>query len=326
MKAKKRTVFISSTYEDLIPQRRKVWELLGEYDVNIRGMERFGARKETPLETCLAEVEQSDIYIGIIGFKLGSIEKKSSKSYTQLEYEKALELKREIFIYLYNDKDSKISPKNIDFGEKYDKLQSFKSILKDRHTIDTFVDENDLAEKLKRKFDDLLLKKDKEEKAVDEFASARNMIQRFLLVPKAYSGKEIKLKVNFKSAPFPASKDICSNFGLNYGKTIGVEIDILKPEVEENGLSYLFIEYDNLESFWDIQSKKNIEIYAQLQFSSESISRQKANFVETTFYYYDQDYLVGSGSVSINAYTGMKSKTIEAEGHIILKLNKFITV
>jgi hypothetical protein len=189
--AKKRTVFISSTYEDLIPHRRMTWELLGNYDVNIRGMERFGARKETPLETCLAEIEQSDIYIGIISYKLGSIEENSKKSYTQLEYEKALGLDRDIFIYLIDEKDSKISPQNIDFGEKHEKLQSFKSILKDRHTIDTFVDETDLTEKLKRKFDELLLKKVSDGKTEDEFQKAKTIIERFLLVPKAFSGREI---------------------------------------------------------------------------------------------------------------------------------------
>jgi len=326
MTTKKRTVFISSTYEDLIPQRRKVWELLSEYHVNVRGMERFGARKETPLETCLAEVEQSDIYIGIIGFKLGSIEKKSSKSYTQIEYEKALDLNREIFIYLIDEKNSKISLSNIDFGEKHEKLQSFKSILKERHTIDTFLDENDLAEKLKRKFDDLLPKKNKEKKSVDEFQIAKDTIKRFLLVPKAYSGKEIKLKVNFNSEPFPASKDICSSFSLDYGKTIGVEIDILNPKTEKDSLSYLFIDYNKLDAFWEVQGKKNVEIYAQLQFSEESISKQKANFVDTTHYYADTDYghFDGSGSFPLNSYSGMKTKTIKAEGHIILKLTEII--
>lgn len=310
---KKRTVFISSTYEDLIPHRRMVWELLGKYDVNIRGMERFGARKETPLETCLAEVEQSDIYIGIVSYKLGSIEKKSSKSFTQLEYEKALELNRDIFIYLIDEKNSKISPQNIDFDKKYEKLQSFKSILKDRHTIDTFIDEKDLTDKLKRKFDNLLLKKSIDDKPVDEFQAAKTIIDRFLLVPKAFSGKEIKLKVKFKSEPFPASKAICSSFSLDYGKTIGVEIDIINPNTNEDSLKNLFIDYNKLDAFWEVQRKKEVEIFAQLQFSEESISNQKANFVEKTYSYHDSSIMLGAG---------MKFETIRAEGHIILKLTE----
>lgn len=316
-KTQKRAVFISSTFEDLIQHRRMVWELLGNYDVNIRGMERFGARKETPIETCLAEVEQSDIFIGIIGYKLGSVEKKTSKSFTQLEYEKALSLNLDILIYLNDEKNSKISLQNIDFGEKHEKLQSFKSILKDRHTIDTFVDENDLTEKLKRKFDDLLQKKSLNNKDIDEFQTALITIERFLLVPKAYSGKEVKLKVKFKSEPFPASKAICSFFSLDYGKTIGVEIEIMNPKTSYNSFKNLFIDYNKLEEFWEVLRKKEAEIYAQLQFSEESISNQKANFVEKTYSIFN-DILVTSGS-DYGAYSG-RTETIKAEGHIILKL------
>ena len=52
----KKTIFISSTYKDLVKERKAVWELLKRYDVNIVGMEEFGARKDSPLTTCLKEV------------------------------------------------------------------------------------------------------------------------------------------------------------------------------------------------------------------------------------------------------------------------------
>src|SRR5450830_245397 len=151
----KRTVFISSTFVDLKEHRKKMWEILTTYEVNIRGMERFGARKEAPLQTCLVEVEQSDIFVGVISYRLGTVDSLSLKSFVQLEYEKALELDKEILIYLIDDINGKVSPTYVDFGENHDKLESFKSILKERHTIDTFIDETDLGEKLKRKFDEL---------------------------------------------------------------------------------------------------------------------------------------------------------------------------
>ena len=150
-----KTVFISSTFVDLKKERKEIWELLKKYDVLIRGMEQFGARKEDSLTTCLTEVEQSDIYIGIIGYRLGSIDKKTGKSYTQLEYEKAYELNKEILIYLIDDELSKVSPKNIEF-DKIPKLNSFKEILKERHTIDTFKDYSALSVKIKRQFEKYL--------------------------------------------------------------------------------------------------------------------------------------------------------------------------
>lgn len=54
------------TYKDLVKERKAVWELLKRYDVNIVGMEEFGARKDSPLTTCLKEVEQSNIYLVLL--------------------------------------------------------------------------------------------------------------------------------------------------------------------------------------------------------------------------------------------------------------------
>ncbi|GAH56677.1 unnamed protein product [marine sediment metagenome] len=157
----KKTVFISSTFRDLKECRRKVWETLEEYNVNIRGMEKFGARTQNSLKTSLAEVESSDIYLGIIAFRLGSIDKKSGKSITQIEYEKANELQKVILIYMMDEENSQSYIKNIDLDEKHEKLKVFKSILKENHTIDTFINEEDLIEKLKRRFNQLLSKKEK---------------------------------------------------------------------------------------------------------------------------------------------------------------------
>ena len=125
----KKIVFISSTYADLSEERRSVWNLLEKFEVNVRGMEAFGARTSSPLETCLAEVDISDIYIGIIAFRLGSIEQNSGKSYTQLEYERAYEKKKEILIYLVDEENAKVFAKFIDKDEHRDKLEAFQTPL-----------------------------------------------------------------------------------------------------------------------------------------------------------------------------------------------------
>src|SRR6266478_723170 len=123
-----KTVFISSTYGDLKEYRRAIWELLENFDVNVRGMERFGARKETPLATCLTEVEQSDIYLGVIAFRLGSLDAASGKSFTQIEYERAFERSKDIRIYLADEENSKFLIKDIDRDEKVGKLEAFKQL------------------------------------------------------------------------------------------------------------------------------------------------------------------------------------------------------
>jgi len=143
----KKKVFISSTYRDLLEHRKEVWELLGEHDVKVSGMEEFGARKSDSLTTCLEEVRESDIYIGILGMVYGSVDATSGKSYTQLEYEEAIRSNLDIFIYLIDKDESIFRLSNIDFIN-YTKLEKFKTELKSKHTVDFFKDPIDLKKKV----------------------------------------------------------------------------------------------------------------------------------------------------------------------------------
>src|SRR5438132_8095843 len=102
-KTTKKTVFISSTFQDLADHRQAVWQVLNEFNLSIRGMEQFGARPDAPLATCLAEVEQSDVYVGLVAFRIGSIDSSTGKSFTQREYEHAVQLGKDILIYLADE-------------------------------------------------------------------------------------------------------------------------------------------------------------------------------------------------------------------------------
>jgi hypothetical protein len=315
----KKTVFISSTFEDLKSHRRKIWELLEKYDVNVRGMEKFGARKQAPLKTCLSEVEQSDIFVGIIAFRLGSVDEASAKSFTQLEYERAHKLNREILIYMIDEKDAKVSLQDIDLDEKWEKLVAFKSILKERHTIDSFVSADDLVQKVKRRFDELLTRMEQSEKPVaDEYADSKELIEKFLLVPKILSGDEVKLTVDFIGEPFPVSKALCSSFNLDYGKTIGVPVAIKKPKLEENAFDYVFIMERDLTDYLSLKSQKNVEIYCRLQFSEDEVNNVRANFVRREEYYVEVTNPVAFEG-SPESFLGRK-KITEADGTIILQV------
>jgi hypothetical protein len=87
----RKSVFISSTYQDLQLHRNKVWKVLENFDIDVVGMENFGARKSNALDTCINEISDCNIYIGIISMCYGSVDEETGKSYTQLEYEKARE-------------------------------------------------------------------------------------------------------------------------------------------------------------------------------------------------------------------------------------------
>lgn len=141
-------VFISSTFEDLNKHREAVWRELQDLNMDIRGMEFFGARSKTPLDVSLQELADCKVYIGIIGTRYGSIDEKTGKSVVQLEYEKALENKLEIRIYLIHEEEGVATPVQGEY-ENVDKQNAFKDQLKHIHACSFYKNEQDLAKQIK---------------------------------------------------------------------------------------------------------------------------------------------------------------------------------
>lgn len=284
----KKTIFISSTFVDLKEERKKIWEILEKFDVIVKGMEQFGAQSTNPLETCMNELIQSNIYIGIIGMRFGSEEPKSKKSYTQLEYEKAVELGCEILIYITDDENYKVSSNLIQF-DKIDKLNSFKKILKENHTIDTFANADDLAAKLVRKFRELITPKKVSRKKPDDYATTKQLLKSFFLVPKAYSGREIKLKVVFNDDALPASKTLCNSFNLEYGRTVIDEIDVKQPSLEFKNLRVICIEYKLFDLYMSLDKSVEYEIFANILFTEDKINSISTDFMDKIERIYHDD-------------------------------------
>ncbi len=87
---KKLQVFISSTYTDLIEERQAAVEAILDAGHIPAGMELFKAGNRSQLDTIYKWIDESDIFMLILGGRYGSIEPASKKSYTQLEYEYAV--------------------------------------------------------------------------------------------------------------------------------------------------------------------------------------------------------------------------------------------
>jgi len=275
----RKTVFISSTYTDLKPERRAVWDLLEDFQVDIRGMEEFGARTEAPLQTCLAEVDGSDIYIGIVAMRLGSIDKKTGKSFTQLEYERASQYGKDILVYLIDEEQAKIPPSLIDFGENHERLTSFKKTLRRRHTVSTYYSPEDLAKQLRRDFQRLLTSKEERGKPADTFAESKAVLDRFCLLPKDTSGTEIRLKVRLQGKPYAASKLICEAFNLEFGSTIGVEAPIIHPEgFTDSGIDHLYVDAKQADGFLTLNEGEILDIWARVQFADLKAVQERARF------------------------------------------------
>jgi len=83
-------VFISSTYEDLIEERREVTQALLEMNCFPTGMELFQASNDTQWDLIKKVIDSCDYYVVIVAGRYGSIHHETKKSYTQMEYEYAL--------------------------------------------------------------------------------------------------------------------------------------------------------------------------------------------------------------------------------------------
>ena len=184
--------FISSTFKDLKNYRSAIIEKIKNQKGIINAQEFFGARSNKSLQTCLDEVDKSNIFIIIIAHRYGSVHENGS-SFTELEYDHALKEKKHIFAYII-DKDYVWNPSFVDKNENYDKLQNFIKKVKKDFTIDTFTTPEDLSEKIikdlirelpKYGFD--IGKKNKEL----DLTSNINIINNFYLLPKLYNGIEI---------------------------------------------------------------------------------------------------------------------------------------
>lgn len=131
---KKLQVFISSTYIDLKDERQAAVESILDAGHIPAGMELFKAGNETQLKTINKWIDESDVYMLILGGRYGSIEPITSKSYTHLEYEYAINKGKPVFAVVLSEptilkKASEIGRNKAMEQDEISKYEDFKSIV-----------------------------------------------------------------------------------------------------------------------------------------------------------------------------------------------------
>ena len=125
---KKYQVFVSSTFEDLKEEREKVIETLLNKNCIPVGMEYFPAADDEQMTIIRQLIDESDYYVLILGGRYGSIEPKTQKSYTQLEYEYAREQGIPISAFIIKDKGA--LPNNKTEKDNPAKLEDFEKLVR----------------------------------------------------------------------------------------------------------------------------------------------------------------------------------------------------
>lgn len=140
---KKLQIFISSTYADLKEERQAAVQAILKAGHIPAGMELFTAGDKSQMETIKRWIDESDIYMLILGGRYGTIEPTTSLSYTELEYDYAVEKDMPLFAVVITEDaiNKKVQANGIDHIERQHPalLESFK--IKVLSNISSFFDD-----------------------------------------------------------------------------------------------------------------------------------------------------------------------------------------
>jgi tetratricopeptide (TPR) repeat protein len=136
-------VMISSTQQGLRVHREAVADACLRQKMVPLMMEHLAATEDTPLDVSLSLVDKADVYIGLVGYRYGTMRPGQRVSITEEEYERARQrsIHRLIFVI---DQSHSTTIEDIEHGHGWDKLQTFRERLLAENTVNFFRSPDDL--------------------------------------------------------------------------------------------------------------------------------------------------------------------------------------
>lgn len=112
---------------DIIQERKKILDILFMADCIPAGMEAFVAADTEQFEVIKKVIDLCDYYVLIIGKRYGSIHPETGKSYTEMEYDYAIEQGIPVLVFAIDD-NMELAPDKIETdGDKIEKLKKFRT-------------------------------------------------------------------------------------------------------------------------------------------------------------------------------------------------------
>lgn len=140
---KRYQIFVSSTYADLKDERHRVMQTLMEMDCIPAGMELFPAADEEQWAFIKRVIDDCDYYILIIGARYGSLSD-SGISYTQMEYEYALDSGLKVLAFVHDRPDDLPASKTDLDPALRRKLNEFREHVKTNRLVKFWKEPNEL--------------------------------------------------------------------------------------------------------------------------------------------------------------------------------------
>ncbi len=149
--SKKYQVFISSTFTDLVEERKAVYEMCLRMGHIPLGMERFNANDESQWDVIKRTIDECDYYCIIVAWKYGSIDH-DGVSFTEKEYDYAVEKQIPVMRFLLDEEAN--WPRDKSPPADQNKVEQFRQKLKTGRMVRFWKDAKDLASEFNLTFAD----------------------------------------------------------------------------------------------------------------------------------------------------------------------------
>lgn len=131
-------IFLSSTFSDLIEERKAVESAIHRMAAGFVGMEHFGSFPDVPLERCVQEVRSAQVVVLVLADRYGHVPEGSPISITESEYQEARRAGIPVLTYLREMQAA--DEKQVD-----PRLARLRVELKSGHGVSSFTSPEDLA-------------------------------------------------------------------------------------------------------------------------------------------------------------------------------------
>lgn len=148
MSEKRYQVFISSTFSDLVNERKMILDLLLMADCIPAGMEAFAAADAEQFDIIKKVIDLCDYYVLIIGKRYGTVHPVTGASYTEMEYDYAIEKGIPVLVFAI-DEGVEVAPDKCEKNpEKIRKLKDFRTKAMNNRLASIWKSSEDLSGKL----------------------------------------------------------------------------------------------------------------------------------------------------------------------------------
>ena len=139
-------VYISSTYSDLIDERSAVQKAILDLRLLSIGMENYSADGSAPVDKCLADVRECELYVLLVAYCYGFEPDGFEHSITNLEYLGAVKHEKQPLVFLLRDDAPWPRTKQ---DPDLAKIDAFRAELQTKHTVNFFSSTEELASQVK---------------------------------------------------------------------------------------------------------------------------------------------------------------------------------